>query len=762
MNSPSSFRRIGKPCWILILVLCALDSCQVDSRYNFENLADLDLTVTLFEKGIELPAGNTGRISIGQLSQQFGDALDEDADGCCSFNYSGVTDLSDRLTSVNVPSFDDIDGVNFSKSMEYDAIIDRSIFHVEGQRWERYFPVGGITPVVDTPEDGLDDSAKLHMECILPETSVSLAQVRQVSYNVSSAKDLGNFNLVPDKRTEITVTLSLPSRDKVRYVTSDEGLSIILPSWIVVVSPSEISPSSSFNPLDNTVTYHGDVPEKFTIPVGYFIVRPDDEGQVCGDVVFRGAVRTSETTMEYGDIVALGESGVSVVMEMPDISAKEIIMEGDLAIEMDESFEFTLIDGSDLPDEIDSVSEIILEDTWMTCTVEIEGLPEIISGAFIVDLTAELPSCLSPSTLHLYGTPGRDGRIVSDPVKIGKISNPDFSSGDACKGMAHVYGSIRAQAPDVELSGMPDRIKVRFNAEIADGEGKIGVGRIVSRCSYDIACDKSIVLDGIPEILRSSDNCIDIVNPELEIGLSGNLSIPLTATMEIVPWKGGLAGTDKVVIDGVGLPCTNDTDVFETLSYSIAGEKLSRLFRQIPDSLQICVRGCVDPSRDCIVDPGAEYRLELSWALSMPLEAGDEFSIAIADTLDFGADLAAYMKMGSIGLRCGVANTIPLELEVSLDFLDFRGNIVKVSEKEICGVVSAGHGYGSEAVLSEVDFLIDPMADADLDSIASLRVSFRLKGSGRETVLNSADYVEADVSLVLPEGITTDLRELQP
>lgn len=44
-----------------------MESCQVDSRYNAENLKDADLSVTLFEKGIEFPIGELEAITAEDL-----------------------------------------------------------------------------------------------------------------------------------------------------------------------------------------------------------------------------------------------------------------------------------------------------------------------------------------------------------------------------------------------------------------------------------------------------------------------------------------------------------------------------------------------------------------------------------------------------------------------------------------------------------------------------------------------------------------------
>jgi len=763
MSLLTSIRRIRNSSWNWIFVLCALTSCQVDSRYNFENLQDLDLTVTLFEKGIEVPVGRTERISVAQLTSLAGDGLDsilsEGADGSYTLSYSDSLDLSDQLASVDFSVVSSLDGIRIDRYQTYDMGIDRSRMTIGGMKWTRTYPVGPIEIELDLPAPDVSEDLLAHIELELDSLAVEIEQSKEIAYDVTAMSSLGDCCVVPDDQPSISVKLSLPHSDKIVYKTGEDGITFVLPSWIVITDPAGIKPASTFGSKTNTITYKGIVPELFSIPVGYFIIKPDEDGKVDGELVVKGEVVTEQTVMEYAEIKDLSNSEVSVVVEMPDMVAKEVMLEKDFVIDMDESFEFTMFEASSIPSELDYLSEVGLEDTWLDCTIEAEGLPTVASGVFDVDLKVELPAYLSPSSFNVKGRLDADGKLSIEPVKILKINNIDLSKKEDIIGNVHITGTIVTPKPTIELADISNNIKATIHASIGNKDGKICVGNIVSRCSYDIAYNESVKFDNIPDLLKSPETCLDIVNPELELVLSGNTSIPMSGSLDITPWYDGRKG-ESISLPEIVLPCSSDISVMETKRYTVGGEALAGLFRQIPDSLQISVRGGVDGERDCIIDPTAEYKLTLAYSLSLPLEIGGDFSISVSDTLEVGTEITDVMKMATIGLKCDVQNTIPLGMEMSLQFLDYRGQEIIVSEDEVAAVVSAGRGCGQAPIETPFTAVIKPVEDADIDSIAAIRITYRLKANELGGVLNSADYVEAALSAILPEGITFDLGNM--
>ena len=758
MFSLESLGRIGKYGIDCIIVLCALNSCQYDSRYDIENLKNLDLTVTLFEGGVEFPVGHTGRVTVKKLAAMGGDGMDSflegNEDGSYAISYSGEMDLSDRFAELDLASLRTLDGLSFSAKEEVDLGIDESALSIKGFNW---YSSGRLSPFSSLPDvDMLPENPRLKVD--LPSMYSEINVSESFAINVKAMSRFGEYSIFPKASTELTVEFDLPAKDKLEYSSSDNGISVRIPDWAYVSDISAISPApASFDPATGIFVFKGPIPERVTVSISRFDISPDKDGCVSGVFEMSGSVITAPTKITLGELKELEEASVEVTASFPDIKAGTLVLSSDLSAEMSGKVDFNLLSSGSIPSGVEYLSEITLEDTRLELNIDAAGLPHLDSGAYELDLTISLPECISPSEIVAKGSLDTQGHFSIDPVDILSIKDIDLSSGTLPTFSASLTGTLRAKSPSIKLDNLADAMTINAKVAIAASDGNVHISGIRARCSQSAEYSESISFGDVPPMFRNEGTCLDLRNSELCIELTGNTGIPLTADLQIVPWLSGKACEGKLSLYGIELPCTPDPSRPVVKSISLGSEELAPLLRVIPDSLQISIRAAVDPKKDCVADPSAEYAVSMNYSLNLPLEIGENFSLCFADTLEVGQELADYMDMATIGLVLDVENTIPLGLELSIDFLDGEGNFLR---EEIGTSINTGHGNASEASLTHAEILLEKKPEIDMSRLAALRMEYRLNGDGCGDALNAEDWISACLSARLPQGLTLDLREL--
>lgn len=619
--------------------------------------------------------------------------------------------------------------------------------------------VAGSLDVSELPAKSSDDIivvASINSSPVISDFSVNtkefrhdLSMTRQFDLAVDGIGDLGNLTVIPEGAPAIEIGFNTPSTQSLSFKTGSEGITMALPSCIVL-DASRLASSCTYSEASNSILIRGAVPSKLSLPVKEFHVSASSASQ---EIRMSGEIVAAPAVIRKSDVESLMDSDMSVSVVVPEMKAKNIRLDDGLSVKVDEKASVTMFDDGEISGMVDRISEIVLDDVFISCSMDFDGLPGI--GNYMVDIVASLPDSFSPSEISLKGAV-KDGRFVSQPVRLNAIRDLDLSDSGDITGEITVRGSLSTESADIDLDNLKDDVSVSMKVLIADKDGKISASSLRGRMHQDMTYTTTLSFEDVPEFLRSENVCLDINDPSLCLALNANIGVPVIADIELVPWRNGRPDGSVAAMRGVALPYSESASEFDKVELRLDPDQVSRVFRQIPDSLQIVFNGRVDSEKDCIIDLGSEYCMDAAYSFDMPLSPGEDFMLVLSDTLEVSESLAKIMSKTPIGLRIAAKNSMPFGLKLFVDFLDSDGNVLYVTEDEVCaGIAGGSRNYPASET---IDVMIRTIPGSPVMDIANLRISFALSGGADGHALLKDDYIEADIKAVLPQGISFDIN----
>lgn len=141
----------------LAFIFSALSCVQEKYEISEENL---NLEVTVFQEGVQIPLGNTEQLKIKDLLENFGtDESDEyleylktiGADGAYALGMSETLDLSESLEELkDIQSQINIEGVSINEDISFSlASVDVSDFKIPGQEYNMDYDLGSMVGDLD-------------------------------------------------------------------------------------------------------------------------------------------------------------------------------------------------------------------------------------------------------------------------------------------------------------------------------------------------------------------------------------------------------------------------------------------------------------------------------------------------------------------------------------------------------------------------------------------------------------------------------------
>ena len=96
---------------------------------------------------------------------------------------------------------------------------------------------------------------------------------------------------------------------------------------------------------------------------------------------------------------------------------------------------------------------------------------------------------------------------------------------------------------------------------------------------------------------------------------------------------------------------------------------------------------------------------------------------------------------------------------MQIDMLDADKKVMPV-EKTAVQAISACNSDGS-AVVTPLELAIDLKEDSSVADLAALKVTFRVTSPNYTGIpVDEADFVQADLKIAVPDGLTVDIAEL--
>ena len=717
--------------------------------------ADLKKMTMTFPEGFKVSEAVGGKVEFsGNLSEGLDKKLHiemiefpDPVDGKISFDgnvsLEAEVTIGGRICSADVPYTEDKDG-----SFVFEAVSDLEVEDV-------YAEIEGIEYELDMePQEFRYD---------LPE----------------GISDIGTFAVVPEGNPVLAIALNLPETS-LQIKPAESGLCISFPE---VLKFKDVDQSYNFDAEANSITLKGTLPEKIELPVEKVVVTPKYDAEkgtyyAGGQIAISGAIAIPSGSVTGSDVENIASSEVSVAAVIPQLKAEEVAFEH-FEVAVEETFDFEMLKAGDLPAEVRSVSRIDLAEVDVTLDVKVENMPDL-GVEPSVNLVIAMPEILVmdesdpriEGNVVTIGTKIKDGQIAVDPIRIKAIdlSGFDFSAGEDLVGSISLSGSIEAENPEVDLSSLDGDVTIDLNAGIRN----IEIVRIEANVDYSVdGINEKVELTGLPDFVKGEDFVLDLADPHLILKAKTNMGIPVAGELRIIPSFGGVIDKNAAIIAQIELPYAETADQMEEVTFWFGGDKsrcpadytfieadIAKLVRRIPDELELSLVAGTDPDKDCVVEPSADYVLDVEYDFVIPLEFGEDLHIEISDTISgLPAIMGQLLEKNSVQLAGSITSSLPLALELNIDMLDDNGNVVPV-EKPAKLAISPCASDGSAAT-SPLDLTLDVKDGVSVEGLSSLKLTFKVTAPNYIGIpVDEADFVQAELKLAVPDGVTLDIADL--
>lgn len=593
--------------------------------------------------------------------------------------------------------------------------------------------------------------------------------------------DLSEVVVYPEGSPEVTIDMDIPEM-ALDIVPSADGLTISFPQMLKFKT---LPASYNYNAVANSITFRGSIPSEIKLPVDKLVLVPeldpaDGKYYVRGKVDVTGGVSLAAGTITKAEIESLTSAGkkISVVAHIPELAPSTIALDSfETAIR--EEIELEILSAKDMPKELVSLGTVEFENAYLNASLDASALPELGDASLTVELAVALPDMIkvegadADGNIVISGSLDDKGKINVDPIRILALDLEGKDLKDGIKDVLVVDGSIKLSNASIDVDQWLGKDhEIGFDASIKD----IEISKVTGKVDYQVdPIVESVDLSDISALLGESgaEATLDFYHAHLALEVATNLGVPVTASVELVPYYDGKEGTvvpaelvlnpsesaDKETVTRVWLANSDDR---MPSGYTFVQADILSLLKNIPEKLEFRLAAGTDKDRDCVLEPSADYSLKADYLFELPLEFGEEFEVTYKTTVEgIPAIVGSLLSKGNqVKLAGEIMNALPLGLELTLNFLDSYGNVVPMADG--CGVQKiAPCGLDGSAVKTDLEVVIALRDDVNAADLSSLELVFNANSAGVTGVPVTEDaYLQAVLQLVLPEGVTVDLSEI--
>ena len=590
--------------------------------------------------------------------------------------------------------------------------------------------------------------------------------------------DYGTFIITPEGNPALMVNINMP-KTKLDLQAGGDGLKISFPEFLEFDTAGY-----DFDEQTNTLVLKGVLPDAITLPVKQLVVTPTKdeatgEYMANGEIVIDGAIELAAGEVSGKDIDVLMASEASVEALIPELVAAQISFDK-FEMETSEQFEFTLFAAGDLPEQVKSISDIKLDDVNVEIDITVEDMPDFGTMPAL-DFVLELPEILildqndsrvDGNKVTINGLI-KDGKVDIKPIALKSIDLSDFdlTSGEDLVAKMLINGGISVDKPQVDLKDLEGDVNIQVKAAIED----IEVAQVEAVVDYKIdGINETFKISGLPEFMKGDGFVIDLANPHLIIKAKTNMGIPVSGNLSIIPLIGGEENTDARIEATINLPYTDSAEKTDSVvlwfgsdknscpaDYTFVQADVNKLIRKLPDEVKLQLSAGTESDKTCILDPSAEYDLDVTYDFVIPMAFGEDLNITISDTLGLASPLMAQMlEKNSVKLAGSITSSLPVQLELNVVLLD--GEYMPIGMKvPATQTISAGNSDGSAAV-SPLELTLDLEDGVSVTGLSGVLLTFKVtapNSTGRP--IGEDDFVQADLKIAVPEGITLDVEGLK-
>ena len=426
----------------------------------------------------------------------------------------------------------------------------------------------------------------------------------------------------------------------------------------------------------------------------------------------------------------------------------------------------------DFPDEIASIDSIILgNNAILEISIDLTDVPAL-NKSLIGNMVIDFPDLImfkpgevdANNRMVVNKTFSNNKMTITAGIKGFRFNGNPISGQFTLNEDLGFNIGITVDEPSINSEEITDNpIGVAVNVKLTDMTFKKFYG-IVNPAVEPII--ENVDISDLPDFLKEDDVVLDITKPIIILEGISNLGIPLIANLEFKPIKNGAVITEGKQTVTLNLPRTQSSSVLQKTTfwlspdnagmpegYTFVEADVQKLFRTIPDKIELTVNAHSDISVKHEVDVDAEYAIKLKYDVSLPMAFGNELNIVMRDTIkDIDKSIGKIVTGNKLELIGSFYNSIPLELNVELTPLD--KDFQKINVIPATQVINAGAVDGS-AVKTDLSVVIN-----DPQSLLKGLKAFELKftANSNETVagtpIKPSNFVKADLKVRLKGGIS--------
>lgn len=623
--------------------------------------------------------------------------------------------------------------------------------------------------------------------------------------------DLGKVKIVPEtvdgNQPVITVDIVLP-KTVLPIGPINEGLVIDFPDMItfgdMVIEPNV---EHTYDAVTNVLTFTDKLPDRIELPIDHLMAEATPK-TVDGEEVYMvsdkfkvyGTIGVAPGIVVKEDVDALTspDAVVSFKADVPEMVPATVNINTYQSPIEKQSFNLgESIDLSSLPDELVGVDKIELKDVYLNMDVKAEGISSLLTEADVeAVLDIALPSVImieknedinidENNNLHISATLENEQIVVAPLHVIGlDLSDVDLSDEDALKDLKiEIEGNITVSNATVDMEQLEDsELNIDVNYSLCtqgSAEKMIEIAKVSGYVDYAVdPISEEIDLSSLTSALNTEQMSvsIDLNRFSLALDLKTNLSVPIVVDLSLVPYKDGAVIEEETlsekleltIPEAVGEPSLvrywisnypKGEDPYMPEGYQHIQLNLLKLIRLTPEKINIVLNAGTNPKELCSIAPTDEgYVLEAAYAFNLPFEFGENMKLEFRQTIkDLPSELGTVLQYGSLGLTGVIESSLPLELDLTYNFLDSAGNVIELVESAGSQKIKPGTITG-EAVNTDLNLILGIKEGADVSDIDAIELVFKAKSLPGAPIKDDT-YVKAALQALIPEGITLDAGE---
>lgn len=355
-----------------------------------------------------------------------------------------------------------------------------------------------------------------------------------------------------------------------------------------------------------------------------------------------------------------------------------------------------------------------------------------------------------------------------------RIESDDFNK-DAVMNDAELWNKILTEQSFRPL--FPEKVKFLGGASF---DKDIDVHAFAGDVKVKVSEISPIALNDMPDFLNDPEVCLDLVNPAFFVKVKMNQPLPADARTSILltsMYENGKQmekSTGEIVIPGdksevlfcvadhlEGIKVPEEYSALAGDMVHVKVDSLNKLLMELPDEIKVDVE---DITMD-IETMSIPYRNEImvDYMVYTPLEFGPSFKLVYQGTEEgLSDDMEDVDGLNSKGIRIEAmaVTNFPLDLTLSLDVQDSRGNSLKGELLQVSDIVIQGHDGTSETSTHPVMLELKPVEGHTIGEALKRMDKFHYKAtataSSEGKLFENAFIKLTEIKLTLLGGISYD------